>query len=140
MNFMKKVKEFFSDAWKWIEALWDKHDEYIEEMVKSVLPMVIDMAFRNDLSGEDKKKAIVDAILDGAEVAAGEISKSMLNEAIEIAASRYNIQIGKLTAEKMDNALNAALEAGRKHADHKLDISGKEAEEAGIVLSNDDVG
>ncbi len=139
MSFMKGVKEFFSKVWKWIEALWDKHDEQIEEMVRSVLPMVIDMAFRNDLSGEEKKKAIVDAVLDGAEVAASQISQSMLNEAIEVAANRYNIQIGKLTAEKMDNAREALLKAGRDHADHKLNLTGEEAEEAGIVLDNSDV-
>lgn len=138
MSFMKKIKEFFANAWKWIEALWDKHDEYLEEMVHSVLPMVIDMAFRNDLSGEEKKKAIMDAVLDGAEVAATQISSSMLNEAIEIAANRYNIQIGKLTVEKMDNALAAALKAGRDHADHKLDLTGSEAEDAGIVMEYPD--
>ncbi len=82
----KKIKEFFEKAWKWIEALWEKHDEVLEEMVSAILPMVIDVAFRNDLSGEEKKKAIVDAIVDNAEGAADTISSSMLNEAIEVAA------------------------------------------------------
>jgi len=135
----KKIKEFFEKAWKWIEALWEKHDEVLEEMVSAILPMVIDVAFRNDLNGEDKKKAIVDAILDNAEGAAGKISTSMLNEAIEVAANRYNIQIGKLTVDKIDGAREAALKAARDFADNKLEIKGTEAEEAGISLSNADV-
>jgi hypothetical protein len=139
----KKIKDFFRKAWDWIEALWDKHDEMLEEMVKSVLPMVINVAFRSDLSGEEKKNAIVDAIVDNAEVAAETISKSVLNEAIEVAAARYNIQIGQLTAEKMDAALEAALKASRDFANKKLTITGQEAEEAGIkpvvVLDNEDV-
>ena len=48
----KKIKEFFDSAWKWIQAVWDKHDEHLEEMVSALLPMVIDVAFRNDLSGD----------------------------------------------------------------------------------------
>jgi len=135
----KKIKEFFEKAWKWIEALWEKHDEVLEEMVSAILPMVIDVAFRNDLSGEQKKKAIVDAIVDNAEAAADTISSSMLNEAIEVAANRYNIQIGKLTADKIDGARDATLEAARAFADNKLKITGTEAEEAGISLSNADV-
>ncbi len=135
----KKITEFFRKAFTWIEALWEKHDEILEEMVSAVLPMVINVAFRNDLSGEDKKKAIIDAIVDGAEKAADEISTSMLNEAIEIAANRYNIQIGKLTVDKMDAARDAALKASRDFADKKLNITGTEAEEAGVSLSNADV-
>ncbi len=135
----KKIKEFFENAWKWIEALWEKHDKVLEEMVSAVLPMVIDVAFRNDLSGEEKKKAIIDAIVDNAELAADQISESMLNEAIEVAANRYNIQIGKLTADKIDAALDATLQAGRDFADNKLKIAGDEAEKAGITLSNADV-
>jgi len=135
----KKITEFFRKAFTWIEAVWEKHDELLEEMVSSVLPMVIDVAFRNDLSGEEKKKAIIDAVVDGAEVAAEEISTSMLNEAIEIAANRYNIQIGKLTVDKMDAARDAAIKASRDFADKKLKITGTEAEEAGVSLSNADV-
>lgn len=136
----KKIKEFFSEAWRWIEALWEKHDEVLQEMVSAILPMVIDVAFRNDLSGEQKKKAIIDAIIDNAEVAADKISESMLNEAVEIAANRYNIQIGKLTVDKIDAALDATLAAARAFADDKLEIQGDEAEKAGITLSNADVG
>jgi len=135
----KKITEFFRKAFNWIEAVWEKHDELLEEMVSSVLPLVINVAFRNDLSGEEKKKAIIDAIVDGAENAADEISTSMLNEAIEIAANRYNIQIGKLTVDKMDAARDAALKASRDFADKKLKITGTEAEEAGVSLSNADV-
>ena len=137
---LKKIKEFFRKAWDWIEALWDKHDEMLEEMVTALIPLVIDVAFRNDLTGEEKKRAIVDAIVDGAEVAADRISDSMLNEAVEIAAARYNIQIGKLTTDKMDAARDAALKAGRDFADDKLKITGTEAEEAGVSLTNADVG
>jgi hypothetical protein len=140
----KKIKEFFRKAWDWVEALWDKHDDAIEEMVAAVLPMVIDVAFRSDLKGDEKKKAIVDAIVDNAQVAAHTVSHSLLNEAVEVAAARYNIQIGQLTAAKMDASLDAALKASRDFANKKLQITGQEAEEAGINaaihLSNEDVG
>ncbi len=135
----KKIREFFKKAWEWIEAVWDKHDDALEEMVSAVLPMVIKVAFRNDLSGDEKKKVIIDAIVDNAEVAADQISSSLLNEAVEVAANRYNIQIGKLTIDKIDGALDAALKASRDFADNKLNIEGDEAEKAGITLSNADV-
>ena len=136
----KKIRDFFKKAWEWIEAVWEKHDDMLEEMVSAVLPMVINVAFRNDLSGEEKKKAIINAIVDNAVDAADQISESMLNEAIEIAANRYNIQIGKLTIDKMDAARAAALKAGQDFAEDKLSLDGNEAEEAGINLSNADVG
>ncbi len=128
----KKLREFFESAWKWIQVLWDKHDEHIEEMVSALLPMVIDVAFRNDLSGEEKKKAIIDAVIDNAEEEAAHISSGLLNEAIEIAANKYNIQIGKTTTDKMDAALEAAQKASRDFANKKLKIKGTEAEDAGI--------
>ncbi len=131
------LKKWFSKAWEWIQALWEKHDDALAEMVRALLPMVIDVAFRNDLSGEEKKKAIVDAVLDNATKTAGEISSSMLNEAVEIAANKYNIQIGKLTINKIDAAREAALAAGRAFADGKLDLTGNEAEEAGINVATD---
>lgn len=127
----KKIREFFERAWKWIQALWDKHDEQLEEMVEALLPMVINVAFRADLTGDEKRNIIIDAVLDNAEVAGNKIATSMLNEAIEIAANKYNIQIGKLTKEKMDKALDAALKAGRDFADDKLHLTGDEAENAG---------
>lgn len=130
-----KIKKFFSKAWTWIEALWDKHDEYLGEMVAALLPMVIDVAFRADLSGTEKRKAIVDAILDNAEEAASTISLSMLNEAIEVAANRYNIQIGKTTATKIHNARSAALQASRAYANGVLKITGTEAEDLEITIS-----
>ena len=128
----KKIKEFFESAWKWIQAVWDKHDEHLEEMVSALLPMVIDVAFRNDLSGEEKKKAILDAVIDNAKAEAAEISTGLLNEAIEIAANKYNIQIGKTTVDKMDAALDAALKAGEDFANKTLKLEGNEAENAGI--------
>lgn len=128
----KKIKEFFESAWKWIQAVWDKHDEHLAEMVSAVLPMVIDVAFRNDLSGEEKKRAIVDAIIDNAQAEAAEISSGLLNEAIEVAANKYNIQIGKTTVDKMDAARDAALKAARDFANKELKITGSEAEDAGI--------
>ena len=137
-----KIREFFKRAWKWIEAVWEKHDDMLQEMVAALLPMVVNVAFRSDLSGEEKKKAIIDAILDNAEVAAEEISTSMLNEAIEIAAARYNIQLGKLTIERMDASREAALKAARDFSNKKLEITGREAEDVGItaasILSNED--
>ncbi|MEE9529121.1 MAG: hypothetical protein V3V88_03630 [Dehalococcoidia bacterium] len=131
----KKLREFFERAWKYIQALWEKHDDQLEEMVEALLPMVIDVAFRPDLSGEDKKKAIVDMVVDNAEATAGAIATSMLNEAVEIAANKYNIQIGKLTKDRMDNALDAAVKAGRDYADKKLHLEGDEAEKAGLRVS-----
>ena len=128
----EKIKAFFKKAWKWIEAVWDKHDEHLVEMVAAVLPMVIELAFRNDLSGEEKKKAIVDAIVDNAEAELSEISTSLLNEAIEVAANKYNIQIGKTTVAKLDAAREAVLKASRDFANRKLKIAGTEAEDAGI--------
>lgn len=128
----KRIKAFFENAWKWIQAVWDKHDEHLEEMVSALLPMVIDVAFRNDLSGEEKKKAILDAVIDNAKAEAAEISTGLLNEAIEIAANKYNIQIGKTTVAKMDAALDAALKAGEDFANKTLKLEGNEAENAGI--------
>jgi hypothetical protein len=128
----KKIKEFFESAWKWIQAVWDKHDEHLEEMVSALLPMVIEVAFRNDLSGEEKKKAILDAVVDNAKAEAAEISTGLLNEAIEIAANKYNIQIGKTTVDKMDAALDAALKAGEDFANKTLKLEGDEAVDAGI--------
>lgn len=128
----KKIKEFFESAWKWIQAVWDKHDDHLAEMVVAILPIVISVAFRNDLSGEEKKKAIVDAIVDNAEAELSEISTSLLNEAIEVAANKYNIQIGKTTVEKLDAAREAVLKASRDFANRKLKIVGTEAEDAGI--------
>jgi hypothetical protein len=139
----KKIREFFEGAWKWVQAVWDRHDEVLIEMVTAVLPMVIEMAFRNDLSGEEKKDAIIKAILDNADTAADTISTSMLNEAIEVAANRYNINIGKLTVEQMEASREAALKAARDFAERKLKIAA-EAEakaevEGGATLNNDDV-
>ncbi len=140
----KKIREFFEKAWKWIQALWDKHDEQLEEMVQALLPMVINVAFRSDLTGEEKRNIIVDAVVDNAEVVGDHIATSMLNEAIEIAVNKYNIQIGTLTKEKMDKALDAAVKAGRDFADKKLNLTGDEAENAGIrvnvSLSDEDLG
>jgi hypothetical protein len=136
---LDKVKEFFKKAWQWIQALWDKHDEMLGEMVAAVLPMVINVAFRNDLSGEQKRKVIVDAIIDNAEATAGTVSHSLLNEAVELAAARYNIQIGQLTVDRMQASRNAALKAGRDFANNTLKLSGTEAEDAGVSLTNEDL-
>ena len=131
----ESIRDFFSNAWSLIEKLWEKHDDHLAEMVKAVAPMVIDLALRPNLSGEKKRQIIVDAILDNAEQSADQISDAMLNEAIEIAANRYNIQIGKVTQEQIDNAREAALKASRDYANKKLKVEGKEAEEANVDLS-----
>jgi hypothetical protein len=135
-----EVKDFFEGAWKWIQACWDRHDEVLVEMVSALLPLVIEMAFRSDLSGEEKKAAIVKAVLDNAEEAGDVISTSMLNEAIEVAANRYNINVGKLTVDKMEGAREAALKASRDFAERKLKLAAGEGETEGTVLGNDDVG
>lgn len=129
-----KLKEYWDKVWSWIQALWAKHDEQLEEMVSALLPIVANLALRSDLSGEQKRKAVLDAVLDNAEVAADQIAASMINEAVEVAANRYNIQLGRLTVEKMDNATKAVIKAGRDYADGALDLSGKEADDAGITL------
>lgn len=136
----KKLREWFSKAWDWIQALWDKHDEHLEAMVQALLPMVIDVAFRNDLDGDQKRKVIVDAVLDNAGELADKVSTSMLNEAVEIAANKYNIQIGKLTVDKIDAAREAALDAGRRFANGELKLTGTEAEDAGVKLDVPEAG
>jgi len=135
---LESIKNFFEKAWKWIQALWDKHDDHLLEMVKNILPMVIEVTFeRNDLTGDEKKKAILDAILDGAEKEGRHIAKSMINEAIEVAVNRYNIQLGKNTVEKMDNALDAVAKAARDFTDGTLRLDGTEAEDAGLDIGPD---
>ena len=135
---LESIKNFFEKTWKWIQALWDKHDDHLKEMVKNILPMVIEVTFeRADLSGDEKKKAILDAILDGAEKEGRHIAKSMINEAIEVAVNRYNIQLGKNTIEKMDNALDAVAKAAREFTDGTLRLDGTEAEDAGLDIGPD---
>lgn len=139
----QKIKKFFERAWKWIEALWDKHDDLLGDMVQAVLPMVIDVTFRNDLSGDEKRKLIVDTIVENAKNTGEEIAISMINEAIEIAANKYNIQIGKLTTLDMDNAKDAVLKAAADYATRKLLLGDQEASpaaaEASDVLTNADL-
>lgn len=127
-----RMRDWLGNAWKWIQALWDKHDDSIQEMVQAILPLVIEVTFRNDLSGEQKKKAIVDAVLDRAGAAADKVSGSMLNEVVEIAVNKYNIQVGKLTLDKIDASRAAVLKAGRDFANGELKLTGKEAEDAGL--------
>ena len=135
---LESIKSFFAKAFKWVSALWDKHDDHLMEMVENILPMVIEVTFeRNDLSGDEKRKAIADAILDGAEKEGRHIATSMINEAIEVAANRYNIQLGRITADKMDNAVDAVAKAARDFADGSLRLDGTEAEDAGIDISAD---
>ena len=129
------IKEFFARAWEWIQAVWAKHDDELGKMVEAILPMVVAVTFREDLKGFQKRQVIFDAILDGAEMAASKISSSVINEAIEIAANRYNIQLGKLTVDKLDNAKDAVLKAGRDFSNGKLDLTGTEAEDAGVSLT-----
>lgn len=140
----KKITAFFRKAWEWIEALWEKHDDQLEEMVQAVLPMVIDVAFRNDLKGEEKRKLIVDTVVAHSKVPAENIAISMINEAIEIAANKYNIQIGKLTTLDMDNARDILVDAAKDYAEKKLGLGGKEAgpsaEAANAAFSNEDLG
>ena len=97
-----KLKEYLDKVWGWIQAVWAKHDEQLEDMVSALLPIVANLALRSDLSGEEKRKAVLDAVLDNAEAAASDVATSMINEAIEVAANRYNIQLGRMTVEKMD--------------------------------------
>lgn len=139
----KKIRAFFKKAWEWIEALWEKHDEQLEEMVQAILPMVIDVTFRNDLSGDEKRKLIVNTIVENAKDVGEDIAVSMINEAIEIAANKYNIQIGKLTNLDMDAAKDAVLKAARDYAAKKLLLgdqeSGPAAAGASDVLTNADL-
>lgn len=139
----KKIRAFFKKAWEWIEALWEKHDEQLEEMVQAVLPMVIDVTFRSDLSGDEKRKLIVKTIVENAKEVGENMAVSMINEAIEIAANKYNIQIGKLTNLDMDAAKAAVLKAARDYAAKKLLLGDQEAgpaaTEASDVLTNADL-
>lgn len=138
LKVLESIKNFFAKAWKWIQALWDKHDDHLMEMVENILPMVIEVTFeRNDLKGDEKRKAILDAILDGAEKEGRHIATSMINEAIEVAVNRYNIQLGRVTAEKMDAAVDAVAKAARDFSDGTLRLDGTEAEDAGLDISPD---
>lgn len=138
LDVLESIKSFFAKAFKWVQALWDKHDDHLMEMVQNILPMVIEVTFeRTDLSGDEKRKAILDAILDGAEKEGRHIATSMINEAIEVAANRYNIQLGRITADKMDNAVDAVAKAAREFADGTLRLDGTEAEDAGLDISAD---
>ena len=138
LDMLESIKSFFAKAFKWVQALWDKHDDHLMEMVQNILPMVIEVTFeRHDLSGDEKRKAILDAILDGAEKEGRHIATSMINEAIEVAANRYNIQLGRITADKMDNAVDAVAKAAREFADGTLRLDGTEAEDAGLDISAD---
>lgn len=132
----KKIRSFFKKAWEWIEALWDKHDEQLEEMVQAILPMVIDVAFRNDLSGDEKRKLIVNTVVENAKDTAEDMAVSMINEAIEIAANKYNIQIGKLTNLDMDAAKAAVLKAAADYATKKLLLGDQEAGPAAAGVSD----
>lgn len=135
---LEAIQKFFEKAWKFIQAMWEKHDEHLLEMVKNILPMVIEVTFaRTDLDGEGKRKAILDAILDSAEKEGKEIATSVINEALEIAVNRYNIQLGRITADKMDNAVDAVAKAARDFADGKLQLTGTEAEDAGLDIGPD---
>jgi hypothetical protein len=135
---LEAIKSFFERAWKFIQALWEKHDEHLLEMVTNILPMVIEVTFaRPALDGAEKRKVIIDAILDGAEKEGKEIATSMINEALEVAVNRYNIQLGKITADKMDNAVDAVAKAARDFANGKLILEGTEAEDAGLDIGPD---
>ncbi len=135
---LEAIKKYFSRAWDWIKALWDKHDDHLLEMVKNILPMVIDVTFnRRELAGDEKRKLILDAVLDGAEKEGKHIAISMVNEAIEIAVNRYGIQLGIVTVSKMDNAVDAVAKAARNFANGTLDLSGTEAEDAGVDIGPD---
>lgn len=130
---LKNIEDFFSKAWDWIKALWKKHDEALEDMVKAVLPMVINLAQRTDLTGEQKKDLILKAVVTKADEAANLVAKSMVNEAVEIAVNRYNIQVGVLTKEKIDTTIDSVLKAGREYVTGKLALE----EEASVNVSPD---
>lgn len=121
---LKNIQEFFDKAWDWIKALWKKHDEALEGMVKSVLPMVISLAQRSDLTGEEKKKLILEAVVSKAGESANLVAKSMVNEAVEIAVNRYGIQVGTLTKEKIDTTIDSVLKAGQEFVNGKLQLDG----------------
>lgn len=119
-----KIKDFFSGAFRWVKDLIARHDGHLEQMAASLIPLIANLALRDDLSGEEKRKLLTKSILDNAEAEARGIGTSMINEAIEVATNRYNIEAGKLTKEKMDSALEAVLKAGRDFANDKLKLDG----------------
>ena len=131
---------WFASVWQWITGLWGQHDANLEQMVEAVLPMVIDIALRPDLSGEEKRKVIVDRIVDNVEAGGTAVAASLLNEAVEIAANKYNIQIGKITKDSLDASLAAALKAARDFANGHLNLSGDESENAGPTPGTGDGG
>ena len=122
----------FSKVWGWFKSIWQKHDSQVAAMAKALLPLVVAVARRSDLTGEQKRRAVLDAVLDSGEVVAEEIATSVLNEALEVAANRYKIEIGALTPEKIDKTAKSVVAAGRALADKQFDLQGDEAEEAGL--------
>lgn len=134
MSVLSSIKGGLSRAFSFFKSLLAKHDKELENMAKALLPIVVNVGGRTDLSGDQKKKVIVDAVLDKAGAAATTISKSLLNEAIEVAANRYNISVGKTTEEKIDNTAAAVVAAGVKLANEKFGLKGDEAENAGVSL------
>jgi len=127
---LKNIEEFFGKAWDWIKALWKKHDEALEDMVKAVLPMVINLAQRSDLTGDQKKQLIMAAVVSKAGESANLVAKSMVNEAVEIAVNRYGIQVGTLTKEKIDATIDSVLKAGRQFVNGKLQLDGSEVNDS----------
>jgi broad-specificity NMP kinase len=119
-----KIKDFFSGAVRWVKDLLARHDGHLQQMASSLVPLIAELALRSDLSGEEKRKLLASKIVENAEAEARDIGTSMINEAIEMATNRYNIEVGKLTKEKMDSALEAVLKAGRDYANEKLKLDG----------------
>lgn len=121
-------------VWGWVSALWKKKEGKVQEMAKALLPIVASVALRQDLTGEQKKKAVIDAVLDSSQAVAEDLAKSVLNEAIEVAANQYKIQVGSLTEEKIEKTAKAAVDAGRAFVDKQLELKGTEAQDAGVSL------
>jgi len=114
------------NALQWIQALWTKHDDEVGKMVEAVLPIVIDVATRPDLSGSEKRDAVVDIVVGTATGGLGinGFATSLLNEAIEIAVNKYNIQTGEITKDNMDITLAAIIKAGAAYATNLLGVDG----------------
>jgi len=131
------ITTLLEGAWSWVKALWAKYDVDVEKMAEHLLPIVISVAQRTDLTGPQKRDAILAAVLDSATTTATSISQSMVNQAIEVATNKYNIQVGKTTVDQMDATLSAVMEAARKHAAGALNLPSTQATQANATtLSN----
>jgi len=130
------IKEFFARAWAWVTAVSDKYDIEVEKVAEYLLPLVVEIANKKELSGDEKRKLVLDTIITDTVAASKNISLSMVNHAIEVATNKLNIQLGKTTVEQIDNTVTAIIDAAAKHAKGASIKPGEEVPKPSVPLSS----